>query len=117
MAHFAKVVDGIVTQVIVAEQDFIDSGVVGDVKQWIEISTTAHSKTFAGIGYQYFANLNIFVPPKIYDSWILDTEKAVWKAPVDYPNDTETDYEWNEDIQNWQPISDNLPSESETANN
>lgn len=117
MAYFAKVVDGIVTQVIVAEQDFIDSGIVGDVEQWIEISTTAHSKTFAGIGYQYFADIGIFVPPKIYNSWILDTKKAVWKAPVDYPNDMGTDYEWNEDIQNWQPISENLSSESETANN
>ena len=111
MAHFAKVVDGIVTQVIVAEQNFIDSGIVGDAKQWIEITTnksTANSKNFAGIGYQYFSDLDIFVPPKIYDSWILDTEKGVWKAPVDYPSDTSTDYEWNEDIQNWQDISDNL---------
>jgi len=55
---------------------------------------------YAGIGYLYLDEHDIFVPPKNYDSWILDLKIAVWVAPVDYPNDGNT-YYWNEEERSW----------------
>jgi len=66
MSHFAKVESGIVTEVIVAEQDFIDSGAVGDPSLWIQTSYTDSIRgCFAGIGFTYDANLDKFIPPEI----------------------------------------------------
>ena len=55
---------------------------------------------YAGIGYLYLNEHDIFVPPKYYNSWILDLEMAVWVAPIPYPND-ENKYYWNEEAQSW----------------
>jgi hypothetical protein len=111
MAHFAKVENGIVSQVIVAEQDFINSGAVGDPSSWVQTSYNTQAgvhrnggtplrKNYAGIGYTYDETLDAFVPPKPFASWVLDTEKAQWKAPVDMPVDDKR-YTWNEDTLAW----------------
>jgi hypothetical protein len=119
MGHFAKVEDGIVTQVIVAEQDFINTGAVGDPSTWIQTSYNTYGgvhrlggtplrKNYAGIGYSYSAELDAFIPPKPFPSWVIDTETGFWNPPVERPTDvmpTETEpgvvYDWDEATVNW----------------
>ena len=101
MSHFAKIENGVVTQVIVAEQDFIDTGAVGDPAQWIQTSYNGNiRKRYAGIGYTYDAYLDAFIPPKPFDSWILDVESANWVAPIPQPQD-EKMYLWSEETLSW----------------
>jgi hypothetical protein len=113
MAHFAQIdSDDRVIQVIVAEQDFIDSGAVGDPASWIQTSYNTRAgvhvlggtplrKNYAGIGYTYNRSLDAFVPPQPFASWTLDTATATWSAPVPYPTDGAA-YYWSEDTQSWQ---------------
>ena len=101
MAHYAKIENGIVTEVIVAEQDFIDSGAVGDPAQWIQTSYNNKIRNmYAGIGYHYLKEHDVFIAPKPFDSWVLDTEQFYWKAPVAKTNDNKN-YIWNEDSLRW----------------
>ena len=118
MSHFAKVIDGIVQQVIVAEQDFIDSGAVGDASHWIQTSYNTRGgvhyapnsntpddgvplrKNYAGVGYTYDQTRDAFIAPKPYPSWTLVEESCQWQAPVAYPDDGKA-YSWDEDITNW----------------
>ena len=90
MAHFAKVEDGIVTQVIVAEQDVIDSGLFGD--GWVQTSYNTFGgqhpegrplrKNFAGVGYAYDADRDAFIPPcPEGDGWILNEDTCLWEQP------------------------------------
>ena len=90
MAHFAKVENGIVTQVIVAEQDVIDSGLFGD--GWVQTSYNTRAgehpegrplrKNFAGIGYIYDPILDAFIPPRPAGSgWILNEDTCLWERP------------------------------------
>jgi len=115
MSHFAQIDENnIVTQVIVAEQDFIDSGVVGDPSKWIQTSYNTYGgvhknggnpfrKNYAGIGYTYERILDAFVPPRPFDSWTLNEETCLWEPPVSYPDDGNP-YEWNELGRVWQEI-------------
>ena len=113
MAHFAKVENGIVTQVIVAEQDFINSGVVGNPKNWIQTSYNTYGgvhllggtplrKNFAGVGFTYNIEKDAFIPPKPlqYESWILNEEKCIWEAPIKMPSDGKP-YYWDEELLEW----------------
>jgi hypothetical protein len=110
MAHFAKVQDGIVTQVIVAEQEFFDTFVDSSPGQWIQTSYNTHGgvhpegrplrKNYAGIGYTYDAGRDAFIPPKPYSKWILNDETCLWDAPTQYPNDGKR-YSWDDDAGNW----------------
>lgn len=112
MAHFAHVTNGIVDQVIVAEQDFIDSGAVGNPSEWVQTSYNTHGgqhpegrplrKNYAGVGYTYDAAKDAFIPPKPYASWILDDDTCLWNAPVAMP--TEGQYEWDEDTTSWKEV-------------
>jgi len=96
MSHFAKIENGIVTEVIVAEQDFIDT-LDG---RWIQTSYNANiRKNYAGIGYTYDDNLNAFIPPKPFSSWILNNTTCQWEAPVSMPSDGQ--FIWDESKQNW----------------
>jgi hypothetical protein len=119
MAHFAKVVDGKVTQVIVAEPEFFTTFVDSSPGEWIQTSyNTAggkHSKggtpfrgNYAGIGYTWDEDNNIFLPKKPYTSWVKDVATASWKSPIgDAPALTEEQktaksyYQWNEAGQSW----------------
>jgi hypothetical protein len=113
MSHFAKVENSIVTQVIVAEQSFIDTGLVGDPAQWVQTSYNTHGgrhpqgrpmrKNYAGIGYTYDVDRDAFIPPKPFNSWLLDEESCLWIAPTPMPNDGKS-YVWNEDATNWQEL-------------
>ena len=90
MAHFAKVEDGIVTQVIVAEQDVIDSGLFGN--GWVQTSYNTQGgqhpegrplrKNFAGIGYTYDAERDAFIPPQPEgEGWMLNEDTCLWEQP------------------------------------
>jgi hypothetical protein len=105
MSHFAKLDNkNIVTQVIVAEQDFINSGSVGDSFRWVQTSYNSNfRKNYAGIGYSYDRIRDAFIPPKPYPSWILNEDTCLWDAPTPMPEDVNK-YTWNEEITNWDLI-------------
>jgi hypothetical protein len=108
MSHYAKVENGIVTQVIVADKDVIDSGLFGF--NWVQTSyntignkhpqNTPLRKNYAGIGYIYDENRDAFIPPQPYPSWQLNENTCLWDSPVTYPSDGKF-YKWDENIINW----------------
>ena len=101
MSHFAKIENNIVTEVIVAEQDFINSGAVGDSFLWVQTSYNGNfRKNYAGVGDTYDAARNAFIKPKPYPSYVLNESTCLWEAPVTYPSDGEV-YDWNETDQTW----------------
>jgi hypothetical protein len=91
MAHFAKVENGIVTQVIVAEQDVIDSGLFGDPALWVQTSYNTHGgehpegrplrMNYAGIGYTYDAERDAFIPPCPGEGYTFNEGTCNWDAP------------------------------------
>jgi len=113
MAHFAKVENGIVTQVIVAEQHVIDTGMFGPPNDWIQTSYNTYAgkhslggtplrKNYAGIGYIYDSDRDAFYPQSPFPSWILDEDTCTWIAPVAQPEPVEGFYyTWDEDILTW----------------
>ena len=122
MAHFAKVVDGTVEQVIVAEPEFFETFVDSSPGQWIQTSYntrggvhygqdgnpdggTALRKNYAGIGFTYDAGRDAFIPPQPWASWTLNDDTCLWESPVAYPDDGQR-YEWNEDITSWDLITE-----------
>ena len=106
MSHFAEIKDGIVQRVIVAEQNFINSGAVGDSFNWVQTSYNNNfRKNFAGIGYTYDADRDAFIPPKPFASWVLDEDSCLWEAPIPRPDDG-NQYVWNEETQAWDQIDD-----------
>lgn len=109
MSHFAKVNnEGIVEQVIVAEQDFIDT--LPDATSWIQTSYNTNGgqhpegrplrKNYAGIGHIYDKQRDAFYAPKPFDSWILNEETCIWEAPVPLPQDGKM-YKWDEEAGSW----------------
>jgi len=97
MAHFAKIEDDIVTQVVVAEQAYIDT----KEGTWVQTSYNASiRKNFAGIGYTYDSTRDAFIPPQPYPSWTLNESTCGWDAPVAMVDDGKQ-YKWDEDTTNW----------------
>jgi hypothetical protein len=125
MAHFAKVNNGIVEQVIVAEPEFFDTFVDSSPGQWIQTSYNTHGgvhanggtplrKNYAGIGYSYDATRDAFIAPKPYASWLLNEDTCLWAAPIPMPEDAGTgeppkQYLWNEATQAWDAVPDEQP--------
>ena len=114
MSHFAKVTDGKVTQVIVAEKEFFDTFVDSSPGTWLQTSYSTHGNqhpegkplrgNYAGIGYNYDANNDVFYAPQPYPSWIINNTTWLWEAPVAMPTDGK-EYKWNESITNWEEIT------------
>jgi hypothetical protein len=105
MAHFAKLNNNTVTEIIVAEKDFINSGKVGDEFLWVQTSYNSNfRKNYAGVSYTYDKTRDAFIPPKPYASWILVEDTCQWKAPSDYPDDGKV-YEWDEDTTAWVEVT------------
>jgi hypothetical protein len=111
MAHYAHVENGIVTQVIVADQDFINSGAVGDPSTWVQTSYNTYAgehrnggtplrKNYAGVGFSYDSVKDAFIAPKPFASWVLDNITCLWNAPVAKPQDNKH-YVWNESTVTW----------------
>ena len=123
MGHFAKVSNGIVTRVIVAEADFFNNFVDDSPGQWIQTSyntrggvhyqpntnepsedqSKALRKNYAGIGYTYDATRDAFIPPQPFNSWTLNEDTCLWDSPVPYPEDGKL-YKWNEELVNWEEV-------------
>ncbi len=106
MAHFAEISgsNNTVVRVIVSEQDFINSGAVGDSFNWVQTSYNHNfRKNYAGKGYTYDEERDAFIPPKTFDSWILNEDTCVYDPPVEYPDDGKI-YKWNEDTTSWDEV-------------
>lgn len=111
MSHFAKVQDGIVTQVIVAEPEFFETFVDTSPGEWIQTSYNTHGgvhsaggtplrKNYAGIGFSYDAQRDAFIPPKPFVSWLLNEDSCLWEAPTAMPEDGKR-YSWDEATTSW----------------
>jgi hypothetical protein len=111
MSHYAKVNNGIVEQVIVAEQEFFETFVDTSPGEWIQTSynTRGNQHTldgtplrgnFAGVGYTYDRTNDVFYAPKPYASWLLNETTWLWEAPVAYPTE-DNRYAWNESTTSW----------------
>jgi len=123
MAHFAKVVNGVVDQVIVAEPEFFDTFVDSSPGEWIQTSYNtkggvhynpetgepdggvALRKNYAGVGFTYDRDKDAFIPPQPYPSWTLNEESCLWEAPVAYPEDGQM-YVWNEETTSWDAVTE-----------
>jgi hypothetical protein len=107
MAHFAELDENnIVTRVLVTDNDAPNEGYDWLVENlggtWVKTSYNANiRKNYAGIGYSYDEELDAFIPPKPFASWLLDEESCLWVAPVAYPTDGFT-YLWNEEELDWE---------------
>jgi len=113
MAHFAKINNGIVQQVIVAEPEFFDTFVDSSPGEWIQTSYNTYGgvhklggtplrKNFAGVGYTYDSTRDAFYAPQPYPSWTLNETTCLWECPVAYPDEDMTNlYNWNEETQAW----------------
>ena len=117
MSHFAKVCDGKVIQVIVAEPDFFNTFVDTSPGQWLQTSYNTRGGVhygpdnepdggvalrgnYAGIGYVYDAANDVFYAPQPFASWTLSQTTCLWEPPVSYPNDGKL-YRWDEPTVSW----------------
>ena len=101
MAHYAKIEDGIVTDVVVAEQAYIDT----KEGTWVQTSYNASiRKNYAGIGHTYDTVRDAFISPKPYPSWTLNETTCNWEAPVTLPDDGKQ-YAWDEATTNWKEVT------------
>jgi len=122
MSYFAELdSENIVIRVIAADQDFIDSGKVGDPNNWVQTSYNTRGgvhyapnsdtpdggvalrKNYAGVGYTYDEIRDAFIFPKPYPSWILDEDICNWDPPIPYPDDGKR-YNWDEDTISWKEV-------------
>lgn len=124
MAHFAKIEDGIVTQVNVIDEEYFNANrETRYTGQWVQTSyntrggkhynpetgeesadqSKALRKNYAGIGFTYDEGRDAFIPPKPFDSWLLDEDTCNWNAPIPMPTDGGM-YEWNEEVGDWVAI-------------
>jgi hypothetical protein len=108
MAHFAKIDENnIVVDVLVVPNEEEHRGEeylneIGFTGRWIQTSYNRRiRKNYAGVGYSYNEELDVFLPPKIFESWILNSELIEWVPPIDIPNDPNFIYNWNEENNNW----------------
>lgn len=123
MSHYAKVVNNIVTQVIVADEEFIQNYSQPGEEPGVWIQTSYNTRggvhygqdgnpdggvalrgNYAGIGYIYDQTNDVFYPPSPFPSWQINTTTWAWEAPVPYPTDDKT-YTWNEETTNWVEVT------------
>ena len=133
MAHYAKVKDGVVTQVIVAEPEFFDTFVDTEPGEWLKTSYNMRGgvhydpdtneasadqsvitgdegrerKNYAGIGFTYDRDRNAFIPPQPFASWTLNETSCLWEPPVAYPTDGQM-YTWNEETTSWDVVTEEV---------
>jgi hypothetical protein len=94
--------DKTVKRVIVADQEFINSGAVGNPENWVETTLDgSKGKNYAAIGHTYDKDRDAFISPKPFDSWTLDEATARWKAPIEKPKDGK-EHRWEEPKVNWE---------------
>jgi len=111
MAHYAKVNNGRVKQVIVAEAEFFDTFVDDSPGEWLQTSYNTYGgvhlngdtplrKNYAGVGFTYDSTRDAFIAPQPYPSWTLNEDTCQWEVPVPRPDDDKF-YTWDEDTTNW----------------
>ena len=129
MSHYAKVENGIVTRVIVAESEYFDNYVDDSPGEWIKTSYNMRGgvyhtdnkpaedqsvidgdearkrKNYAGKGFTYDETKDAFIPPKPFSSWTLNETTCLWDAPVAYPDDGKR-YIWNEEKTSWEEATE-----------
>ena len=127
MAHYAQILDGVVVHVFVGRDDVVEGiddwetyyapegytvrqtsyntrgGVHYTNGEPSEDQRKALRKNYAGIGFSYDPERDAFIPPKPFESWLLNEETCLWEAPVPYPEDGNA-YTWNEELQEWTAI-------------
>jgi hypothetical protein len=130
MAHYAKILESTVIDVIIADAEYIESLVDTSPGQWLQTSYNIRGgiyydpetgevaldqsvitgdagrerKNYAGIGFSYDAIRDAFIPPKPHPSWTLNETTCLWEAPVAYPDDGNM-YQWNEETQTWDEVT------------
>ena len=105
MAHYAKVENKLVTQVIVAEAEFFDTFVDSSPGEWIQTSYNSNiRKNYAAIGFTYDVTRDAFIAPQPFASWALNEATCIWTAPTPYPAEDGKRYDWNEDTTAWVEI-------------
>ena len=116
MAHFAQIdSNNIVTQVLVIEQDVVNTGLFGEPSSFVQTSYNTYGgvhklggtplrKNYAGIGYTYDSGRDAFIPPKPFNSWVLNETTCLWVAPISIPEDGK-DYNWDEDTISWLEVT------------
>ncbi len=125
MAHYAKVENSLVTQVIVAEAEFFETFVDSSPGEWVQTSyntlgvvhynpdtnepsadqSKALRKNYAGVGFTYDSVRDAFIPPQPYASWTLNEDTCLWDSPVPYPTD-DLMYSWDEDTTSWVEVTE-----------
>ena len=131
MSHYAKVEEGIVTRVIVADAEFFDTFVDSTPGEWIKTSYNMRGgvyynpetnqpaedqsviegdearqrKNYAGKDFLYDQTRDAFIPPQPYPSWTLNETTCLWDAPVAYPDDG-NQYQWNEETTSWDEVTE-----------
>ena len=114
MSHYAKIENGLVTQVIVAEPEFFDTFIDLSPGEWLQTSYNTYAgehtlggtplrKNYASIGFTYDATRDAFIEPQPYASWALNETTCRWDCPVAYPDD-DKEYSWNETDQTWDEV-------------
>tara|TARA_R100000406_G_scaffold79883_1_gene61026 strand:+ start:106 stop:492 length:387 start_codon:yes stop_codon:yes gene_type:complete len=124
MSHYAKVINGVVDKVIVAEASFFETFVDDSPGKWIKTSyntrggihyqpntnqpsedqSQALRKNFAGEGFTYDAELDAFIPYKVFESWVLNETTCLWEPPIPHPDDGNV-YEWDEENIAWNQVT------------
>ena len=124
MGHYAKVVDEKVVNVIVAHADFFDTFVDTSPGSWIKTSYNTRGgihyqpnsdvpsptqekalrKNYAGIGHTYDVIRDAFIPPKPYESWVLNEETCLWEAPIPMPTEGGP-WRWDEETVSWKEFT------------
>lgn len=118
MAHFAQIDENnVVTQVLVIDQETVNTGAFGDPNSFIQTSYNTRGgvhygedgrpddgiplrKNYAGIGYIYDSQRDAFYTPQPYASWTLNEDTCYWEPPTQAPNDGKL-YNWDEDTLSW----------------
>ena len=104
MAHYAKVENKLVTQVIVAEAEFFDTFVDSSPGEWIQTSYSGSiRKNYAAIGHTYDSVRDAFIPHQPFPSWTLIEDTCTWEAPTALPDD-DNQYIWNEETTSWDQV-------------
>lgn len=120
MAHFAQIDENnLVIQVLVTDNEMPNEGHDWLVENlggtWIKTSYNTYGgvhaqggiplrKNYAGIGMTYDSNRDAFIPPKPFESWVLNEDTCLWEPPIPMPEDGE--YRWNEELVNWELVED-----------
>lgn len=111
MSHFAKVLDGKVIQVIVAEPEFFETFIDSSPGEWLQTSFNTYGgihlkngtplrKNYAAVGFTYDKEKDAFIPPQPFTSWVLNEDTCLWEAPTPMPTDGKR-YLWNEQSTSW----------------